>query len=330
MAEESGSERRTGLLNGFAAYGMWGLVPLFWPLLKPAGAGEILAHRMVWSLAFVAIALVVVRRWAWAGELLRQPRRLALVTVAAAVITVKWGVYIWAVNSGHVVEASLGYFINPLVTIAMGVLLLKERLRPAQWAAVGIGFASVIVLAVAYGQPPWISLCLAFSFATYGLVKKKVNMGGVESLAAETAIQFVPALGYLLWLGSRGESTFAAEGAGHAVLLASTGVVTALPLVCFGAAAIRVPLSTMGLLQYLAPVFQFLLGIFYFHEAMPAARWAGFALVWLALSLLTWDALRTARRGARALAGARAVVLPEQGAAVVAPGKAPGNEVGAS
>ncbi|MFE5035475.1 EamA family transporter RarD [Streptomyces sp. NPDC056683] len=304
MADTSKGERRTGLVNGFAAYGMWGLVPLFWPLLKPAGSVEILAHRMVWSLVFVAVAVVFVRRWAWAGELLRQPRRLALVTVAAAVITVNWGVYIWAVNAGHVVEASLGYFINPLVTIAMGVLLLKERLRPAQWAAVGVGFAAVVVLAVGYGQPPWISLVLAFSFATYGLVKKKVNLGGIESLAAETAIQFLPALGYLLWLAGHGESSFVNDGAGHAALLASTGIVTAVPLVCFGAAAIRVPLSTLGLLQYLAPVFQFLLGILYFHEAMPAARWAGFVLVWLALALLTWDALRTARRGARALAEA--------------------------
>ncbi|MCG7202864.1 EamA family transporter RarD [Streptomyces sp. BK329] len=289
---------------------MWGLVPLFWPLLKPAGSVEILAHRMVWSLLFVAVALAFVRRWAWAGELLRQPRRLALVAVAAAVITVNWGVYIWAVNAGHVVEASLGYFINPLVTIAMGVLLLKERLRPAQWAAVGIGFAAVVVLTVGYGQPPWISLTLAFSFATYGLVKKKVNLGGVESLAAETAIQFLPALGYLLWLAGHGDSSFLDDGAGHAALLASTGIVTAVPLVCFGAAAIRVPLSTLGLLQYLAPVFQFLLGIVYFHEAMPVERWAGFALVWLALSLLTWDALRTARRAARALAAAAALPRP--------------------
>ncbi|MFF9164659.1 EamA family transporter RarD [Streptomyces longwoodensis] len=299
MAGKSRSEQRIGLLNGFAAYGMWGLVPLFWPLLKPAGAVEILAHRMVWSLAFVGVALLFIRRWAWAGELLRQPRRLALLTVAAAVITVNWGVYIWAVNAGHVVEASLGYFINPLVTIAMGVLILKERLRPVQWAAVGVTAVAVIVLTVGYGRPPWISLCLAFSFATYGLVKKKVNLGGVESLAAETAIQFLPAMAYLTWLSTRGESTFTSEGAGHSALLAATGVVTAIPLVCFGAAAIRVPLSTLGLLQYLAPVFQFLLGIAYFHEEMPAERWAGFALVWLALSMLTWDALRTARRARR-------------------------------
>ncbi len=296
MTEKSKGERRTGLLNGFAAYGMWGLVPLFWPRLKPAGAVEILAHRMVWSLLVVGLALLVTRRWAWAGELLRQPRRLGLITVAAAVITVNWGVYIWAVNSGHVVEASLGYFINPLVTIAMGVLILKERLRPVQWAAVAVGFAAVLVLTVDYGRPPWISLCLAFSFATYGLVKKKVDLGGMESLAAETAVQFVPALAYLIWLTAHGDSTFASHGPGHSALLAATGVVTALPLVCFGAAAIRVPLSTLGLLQYLAPVFQFLLGILYFHEAMPPERWAGFGLVWLALSILTGDAWRSARR----------------------------------
>ncbi|MFF0593222.1 EamA family transporter RarD [Streptomyces antibioticus] len=301
MAGSSTNEGRIGLLNGFAAYGMWGLVPLFWPLLKPAGSVEILAHRMVWSLVFVAAALLFVRRWAWAGELLRQPRRLGLVVIAAAVITVNWGVYIWAVNSGHVVEASLGYFINPLVTIAIGVLLLKERLRPVQWAAVGVGAAAVLVLTIGYGRPPWISLCLAFSFAIYGLVKKKVNLGGVESLTAETAVQFLPALVYLLWLSGRGDSTFAAEGTGHALLLASTGVVTALPLVCFGAAAIRVPLSTLGLLQYLAPVFQFLLGVLYFGEEMPVERWAGFALVWLALALLTADAWRAARRSRRPL-----------------------------
>ncbi|MEV7285524.1 EamA family transporter RarD [Streptomyces sp. NPDC093252] len=293
-----------GLLNGFAAYGMWGLVPLFWPLLEPSGALEILAHRMVWSLGVVAVVLLVVRRWAWAVELVRQPRKLGLVAIAAATISVNWGVYIWAVNNDQVVEASLGYFINPLVTIAIGVLLLKERLRPVQWAAVGVGFAAVVVLAVGYGRPPWISLVLAFSFATYGLAKKKVNLGGLESLAAETAVQFLPALGFLLWLGSRGESTFGAEGAGHAALLAATGVVTALPLICFGAAAIRVPLSTLGLLQYLAPVFQFLLGVLYFREAMPSERWAGFALVWLALSMLTWDALRTSRRAARTLRAA--------------------------
>ncbi|WP_329560261.1 EamA family transporter RarD [Streptomyces uncialis] len=295
-------EHRFGLLNGVTAYAMWGLVPLFWPLLKPAAAAEILAHRMVWSLAFVALGLLVVRRWAWAGELIRSPRQLAMLVGAAVVITINWGVYIWSVNAGHVVEASLGYFINPLVTIAIGVLLLKERLRRWQWVAVGTGAAAVVVLTIGYGRPPWISLCLAFSFAVYGLLKKKVGLGGLESLSAETAVLFLPALGYLLWLGARGESTFGSEGFGHMALLAATGLVTAVPLVCFGAAAIRVPLSTLGLLQYMAPMFQFLLGVLYFKEAMPLERWLGFALVWAALSLLTWDAIRTARNNRRLLA----------------------------
>lgn len=166
------NEQRTGLLYGFGAYGMWGLVPLFWPLLKPSGAIEILAHRMVWSLAVVGIALLALRHWSWMGTLVRQPRKLALTALAASVISVNWGLYIWSVNNGQVVEASLGYFINPLVTIAIGVLVLGERLRRAQWVAVGVGFSAVLVLAIGHGRPPWISLTLAFSFATYGLIKK--------------------------------------------------------------------------------------------------------------------------------------------------------------
>ncbi|MFD6878061.1 MULTISPECIES: EamA family transporter RarD [unclassified Streptomyces] len=303
------NEQRTGLLSGFGAYGLWGLVPLFWPLLKPSGAVEILAHRMVWSLAVVGIALLALRRWSWIRELARQPRKLGLTALAASVISVNWGLYIWAVNNGQVVEASLGYFINPLVTIAIGVLVLGERLRRAQWAAVGIGFAAVVVLAVGYGRPPWISLVLAFSFAAYGLIKKKLDMGGLESLTAETALLFPPALAYLLWLGVQGDSTFATEGMGHSLLLAATGLVTAIPLVLFGAAAIRVPLSTLGLLQYMAPVFQFGLGVLYFHEAMPPERWAGFSLVWAALAILTWDALRTSRRSRARLAAAAATAL---------------------
>lgn len=305
------NEQRTGLLYGFGAYGLWGIVPLFWPLLIPSGAVEILAHRMVWSLAVVGVALLALRRWGWIRELVRQPRKLGLTTLAASVISVNWGLYIWSVNNGHVVEASLGYFINPLVSIAIGVVVLGERLRRAQWAAVGISFAAVLVLAVGYGRPPWISLALAFSFATYGLIKKKLNMGGLESLAAETAVLFLPALGYLLWLGAQGQSSFTGHGVGHALLLAATGLVTAIPLVFFGAAAIRVPLSTLGLLQYMAPVFQFGLGVLYFHEAMPPERWAGFSLVWVALAVLTWDALRTARQSrARLVAPAPVVGAP--------------------
>ncbi|WP_069464389.1 EamA family transporter RarD, partial [Actinacidiphila rubida] len=294
-------EQRAGLVWGFAAYGMWGLFPLYWPLLKPAGAMEILAHRMVWSLVVVALILLALRRWAWIAGLLRQPRRLALVALAATVVSVNWGMYIWGVNSGHVVETALGYFINPLVTIALGVLVLHERLRPVQWTAVGIGVAAVVVLTVGYGRLPWIALSLALSFGVYGLAKKKIAMGGLESLAAETSVQFLPALCFLLVIGGRGDATFTHHGPGHAALLVACGLVTAVPLVAFGMAATRLPLSTIGLMQYLAPVFQFVIGLVHFHEKMPPERWAGFLLVWVALVLLSWDALRTARRGRSAL-----------------------------
>ena len=320
------TETRRGFWFGVAAYGMWGLFPLYWPLLKPSGAGEILANRMVWSLIAVVGILAAQRHWGWIRPLLRQPRRLALIALAAAVISVNWGVYIWGVNSGHVVETSLGYFINPLVTIAFGVLVLHERLRPAQWSAVGVGVLAVVVLSVGYGQLPWIALTLAFSFGSYGLIKKKVNLGGLESLAGETAFQFLPALGFLVYLAVSGTGTLGrtdpgSYGWGHTALLVLCGLVTAVPLLAFGAAAVRVPLTTLGLLQYLAPVFQFGLGITVFHEQMPASRWAGFALVWVALALLTADALRDRRAAAGPPAAGPPADIP--GAGIPPAGTAP-------
>ncbi|GAA0452650.1 EamA family transporter RarD [Streptomyces sp. NPDC046215] len=306
------NETRTGLLCSFVAYSVWGLFPLYWPLLEPSGAVEILAHRMVWSFAVVALALAVTRRWGWIRPLLREPKRLGMVALGALFISLNWGVYIWGVNSGHVVETSMGYFINPLAIIAFGVLVLRERLRVLQWTAVGIGVLAVVVMAVAYGKPPWLALALAASFSTYSLVKKKVGLGGLESLAAEAAVQFLPALGFLLFLGARGESTFVSAGAGHALLLAATGLLSTVPLLCFGVAAVRLPLSVLGMLQYLAPVFQFALGLTVFHEPMPAERWAGFVLVWLALALLTWDALRTARISRTELRAARAKAAEQE------------------
>ncbi|MFJ6212499.1 EamA family transporter RarD [Streptomyces sp. NPDC092296] len=291
---------RVGFWFGFASYAMWGLFPLYWPLLEPSGSLEILAHRMVWSLVAVAGILLATRHWGWIRPLLRQPRRLAMCAGAAVVVSVNWGVYIWGVNAGQVVETSLGYFINPLVTIGFGVVLLHERLRPTQWVAVGIGGAAVLVLTLGYGRLPWIALTLALSFAVYALLKKKVNLGGLESLAAETAFQFLPALAYLTFLAFSGGGTFGRTGSGygwgHSGLLALSGLITAVPLLCFGAAAVRVPLTMLGLLQYLAPVFQFLIGLTVFHEEMPPVRWVGFGLVWAALALLTWDAIRQSRR----------------------------------
>ncbi len=280
---------------------MWGLFPLYWPLLKPAGAVEILAHRIVWSVVLLVAILAFTHGFRWARELDRK--RVLLLGLAAALITVNWGMFIYGVNSDHVVETSLGYFINPLVTVALAVSVVGERLRRAQWAAVAIAGVAVAVLTVAYGRPPWIALTLAFSFGFYGLVKKQVNLEGTQSLAVETAFLTVPALAVVLWLFASGEGTFGHEGAGHALLMIGGGVATAIPLMLFGAAAIRVPLTTIGLLQYLAPIMQFLIGVLIYGEHMPLSRWLGFSLVWLAVAVFTADTVR-ARHRLRAAAAA--------------------------
>jgi chloramphenicol-sensitive protein RarD len=291
---------------GFAAYLLWGLFPLYWPLLEPASPVEILAHRIVWCLVFVAVLLAVTRQWAWIRPLLRDRTSLARLTLAAVLIAGNWALYIWGVNNEHVVETSLGYFINPVVTVLIGVLVLHERLRPVQWAAIGLGGIAVVVLTVDYGRPPWIALGLAFSFATYGLLKKQVGsrVGAVQSLAVETAVLFLPAVGFLLVLAVEGTGQLGPSGPGHGLLLASAGVVTAVPLLFFAAAASRVALSTLGLMQYLTPVLQLLTGVLVYHEPMPASRLVGFVLVWAALAVLTVDGLRNhrkTRRGAGAL-----------------------------
>jgi len=295
------AEHRKGVALGVAAYVMWGAFPLYWPLLEPAGAFEILAHRLIWSLVVMAVLVVVMRRTAQLRTLVTTPRTLGLLAVAGVTVSINWTGYIWGVNHGYVVETSLGYFINPLVTVLLGVLVLHEHMRPAQWAAVGIGLVAVLVLAVDYGRPPWIALLLAFSFGTYGLVKKQANAGAVESLALETAVVAPLALAYVAWLGVTGGGHFTSEGVGHTALFVSAGIVTAIPLICFGGAAVRVPLVVLGLLQYLAPILQFALGVLYFHEDMPVGRWVGFGLVWLALAVFTYEAIRY-RRGQLLLA----------------------------
>jgi chloramphenicol-sensitive protein RarD len=288
------SEMRRGVLSGVAAYVLWGLFPLYWPLLKPAGAIEILAHRMIWSLVAVGVILSAQRHWRSIKTL--RAGRVALLALAAAVITVNWGTYIYAVNSGHTIEAALGYFINPLVSVLLGVLVLRERLTRWQWAAVGTGTAAVVVLAIDYGRPPWIALVLAGSFGTYGLLKKFAATPSAESLTVETAVLFLPALAYVAF---QPHPTFTGHGVGHMVLLAGAGVVTAVPLLLFNSSATRVPLTVIGMLQYLAPVLQFLIGLVVQHEAMPASRWIGFLLVWVALIVLSADAVRTARKSRR-------------------------------
>jgi chloramphenicol-sensitive protein RarD len=288
-------EPRRGLLLGVAAYSMWGAFPIYWPLLEPAGAIEILAPRVLWSVLTMGVLVVALRRTTHLRALVADRRVLGLLAIAAAVVTVNWATYIWGVNNGRVVETSLGYFINPLVTVLMGVLLLGERLRPLQWVAMAVATGAVGVLAVDYGHLPYVALVLAFSFGTYGLAKKTANVGAVESLALETMLIAPLAAVYVGYLVATGGSNFAAHGTGHALLFVSTGIVTAVPLICFGAAATRVSMVSLGLLQYLAPIFQFALGVLWFHEDMPPGRWIGFVLVWIALAMFTVEAINHRR-----------------------------------
>ena len=294
------TESRRGFLLGVTAYTLWGLFPLYWPLLEPAGAVEILAHRIVWSLVTMGVLLVALGRTASFRRVVARRRVALLLALAAVLITANWGVYIWGVNNGHVVETALGYFINPLVTVLMGVFLLGERLRRWQWVAMGVAGLAVVVLTIGYGRLPWVALVLAFSFGSYGLCKKQAAAPPIESVTFETMVVGPLALGYLVWLGATGSSAFTTHGVGHALLFTTTGIVTAVPLICFGGAAIRIPMVTLGLLQYLTPTLQFLLGVLYFHESMPAERWIGFVLVWLALAIFTADSLRHRRRASRA------------------------------
>ena len=297
---------RGGALYALGAYGVWGLVPVFWPLVARAGSFELLAHRVVWSLAISAVLALVLLPKGWLRRIASQ-RNLAMLALAAAVVSVNWGLYIWSVNHGHVLETSLGYYINPILSILVGVLLLGERMAPLQWVSVGLAVAAVVVLTVDYGRPPWIALILAASFATYGVMKKQVNGGAVETLTIESALLTPIALGYLLVLQLQGGSTFITLGWAHSLLLVATGLVTVVPLLFFAASATRLPLSTLGLLQYLAPTLQFLLGVLYFGEQMSTGRWVGFGLVWLALAVFTIEALNHRRQQLRLVAHASAV-----------------------
>lgn len=293
------------MVYGVAAYLLWGLFPLYWRVLEPASSFEIVAHRIVWSLVVVVAILAATRDWGWLRPFRQDRASQWRLAVAAVLIAANWCLYIYGVNSGQVVETSLGYFINPLVTVLLGVGLLGERLNRVQWVAIALGAAAVLVLAVDYGRPPWIALGLAFSFAVYGLFKKQVGarVGAVASLSVETTVMFVPALVFLAVLQARGSADFGHHGVVHSLLLASAGVATAVPLLFFASAARRIPLTVLGLLQYLAPVLQFGTGVLIFDEPMPAPRLVGFALVWTALALLTADSLRQrqhTRRAARA------------------------------
>lgn len=296
MSSQTQTDPR-GTLCAVATYVMWGLFPLYWPLLKRSGALEILAHRMVWS-AVIGVALVAVLAPRWRAKFASRRTRL-FVFAASATIAVNWGTYIWAVNNGHVTEAALGYYINPIFSILLGVIVLGERLVPIQWAAIALAAVAVVILTVEVGRLPWVAVALAGSFGIYGLIKKQISLDAATSFAAESVILSLPAAAYLTWLSAHG-GDFIREGAGYSVLLMSTGVVTAAPLLLFSWAAPRISLSTMGMIQYIGPTLQFILGVFVFHEHMSPARWSGFILVWIALVVLTthgvWRLRRTRRR----------------------------------
>jgi chloramphenicol-sensitive protein RarD len=289
-------EQRLGTIAGVAAYSLWGVFPLVFHQLRTVEPGEILIHRIVWSFVVVLALLVVRRERHWLRSVRGFPGAVPRLTIAALLIATNWLVYIWAVNSGHVIEAALGYYVNPLISVALGVAILGERLRRLQIVALGFGAVSVAVLTAAYGRVPWIALVLACSFGGYGFLKKSVPVGAVTSLAVETLVLLPAALVGLAVFEASGDAAFLHGSAGRDALLVGLGVVTAVPLLLFGAAARRIPLSLLGLLQYLTPTLQLLCGVLVFDEPMPPERLAGFVLVWVALTLLAVDALSSRRR----------------------------------
>lgn len=286
------SKYKAGLVFGISAHVLWGLFPLYWPLLKPATAMEIVSHRAVWTSIFCLIILAFQKQLRHMFSLMFTKRIFIRLVIASALISINWLVYIWATNHGHVVEAALGYYINPLFIIAFGVILLKEKLRKLQWVAVGIGALGVLVLTIDYGRLPWIALTLATSWGSYGLIKKRLNLGALEGLAIETLISFLPYAGFLFFIASQNEGQWG-QKPGLTLLLTAAGAVTAIPLLLFNGAATRLPYSTLGLLQYITPTLQFSIGVWINHEAMPVGRWIGFIVIWFALFALAIDLVRS-------------------------------------
>jgi chloramphenicol-sensitive protein RarD len=294
----------TGMKRGpvlaAGAYLLWGMLPIYWRALDDVPALEILLHRVVWSLAVVLVLLALRRDWQWLGASLRQPAMLRVFLLTAVLLAVNWLVYLWANNNGHIVETSLGYFITPLVSVALGMVVLRERMRRGQGLAVGMAGLGVLYLALTASGTLWISLVLALSFGFYGLLRKTARLGSLEGLTVEMAILFLPALGYLLLLSARGEAAFGAASATTTLLLALSGLVTAAPLLLFASGARLVPLTTLGLLQYIAPTMQFSIGVFLYREPFDQTRLLGFSVVWLALAVYWLEGYLHRRRWAAA------------------------------
>ncbi|WP_312099465.1 EamA family transporter RarD [Corynebacterium dentalis] len=295
------------MIWGWLAYGMWGMFPAFFPLLKPAQPLEILSHRFLWTFVFMGIVLALTRSLKKLKTL--TAKEWLLVTVAAVVISVNWGVYVYAVNNDHVADAALGYFINPLVSVMLGVVVLKESLRRLQIVSVGLAVIAVLIMTLMLGNPPWISLLLAFSFGIYGLVKKQVTLSPQISLMAETMVLAPVGLAYVIWLQTQGSNTFVQDGPSHAVLLMLAGVVTALPLLCFARAAHEMTLTSLGMIQYITPMLQIVWAVFVTHEFIETGRWVGFGIIWVALAIFVFDLAMNARRN-RAARAARVTSVP--------------------
>jgi len=300
VAVRERSAHSTGVLLGVTGYLFWGLFPLYFVLLDTVAPIEVVAHRVIWSLVVVVLILLAGKQWrAFTGAFNR--RNVIMLGSAAIFLSINWLVYVYAVDSNQVVQASLGYFMNPLISVAMGVILLKENLRKTQWVAVGIALVAVIVLTIASGSVPWIALTLGFSFGLYGLLKKYANLPSLQSLGIETVVLLPLALIILGVFAAQGTESFVLDGPTITFLLIMLGPVTALPLLAFGGASTRIPLSTLGVLQYITPIFQFLLGVFIFQEAMSTGNWIGFTLVWISLVIFTVDMYRNSRTKTRQL-----------------------------
>lgn len=281
---------KKGVWYAIICYAIWGVFPFYWKALSMVPAGEILAHRIVWSFVFVAILITLRREWkSWRALLHR--RTLLTYGIASILLSINWVTYIWSVNSGFIVESSLGYFMNPLVNVLLGVIFMGERLRPMQWVPVGLAGVGVVYLAFSLGTLPWISLVLAFSFGLYGLVKKKASLSALNGITLETSILFLPALAFLLFQESQGSGAFGHAGALPTFMLALAGIITAVPLLFFADAARRIPLSMMGIIQYISPTLQFLIGVLVYGEAFSGAKIVGFGIIWLALILYTSEGL---------------------------------------
>ncbi len=285
-------EYSLGLLFGVSSYILWGLFPLYWPLLEPANPLEIVSHRAVWTLVFCLIVLLLTKQIHSTIKILKNPKKMVGLLATTILISINWITYIWATNNGHVVEAALGYYINPLIIIAFGVLLLHEKMRPLQWVAVSIAAIGVTILTIDYGRLPWVAISLALSWGSYGLIKKKLDLGALDGLAIETLISLIPYGFYLLYLGHQGTGQFGHKTA-LTLLLVAAGAITAIPLLLFNGSTTRLPYSTIGLLQYITPTIQFSIGVWLRHEAMPTARWIGFIVIWFALVALGVDLVRS-------------------------------------